>query len=82
MSTSSGQITLDPTSTLTGSTVYTVTITGGASGVKDLAGNALAINYNWSFTTIDNIPPTVSSVSPANGTTGVNTGANIIASFQ
>ena len=82
VSTSSGQVTLDPTSTLAGSTVYTATITGGASGVKDLAGNALASNYSWSFTTIDNIPPTVSSVSPANGTTGVSTGANIIANFS
>src|SRR5690606_17239399 len=26
-------------------------ITGGASGVKDLAGNALASNFVWSFTT-------------------------------
>jgi len=29
---------------------YTVTITGGASGVKDLAGHALESNYSWSFT--------------------------------
>ena len=30
---------------------YTATIIGGASGVKDLAGNALASNYSWSFAT-------------------------------
>ena len=52
VSTSAGQITLDPTSALANSTVYTATITGGASGVKDLAGNALASNYSWSFTTV------------------------------
>lgn len=31
--------------------VYTATIKGGASGVKDLAGNALAADKVWSFTT-------------------------------
>ena len=37
-----------PASDLTASTVYTATITTGA---KDLAGNALASDYVWSFTT-------------------------------
>src|SRR5262249_59590325 len=32
-------------------TTYTATITGGSSGVKDVAGNALAANFTWSFTT-------------------------------
>lgn len=31
--------------------IYTATIKGGASGVKDLAGNALAVDKVWSFTT-------------------------------
>jgi len=39
--------TFTPTANLTASTVYTATIT---TGVKDLAGNALAANYSWSFT--------------------------------
>ena len=41
-------------------------------GVKDVAGNALASDYNWSFTTVagDITPPTVSSVTPVNGATG------------
>ena len=43
--------TLTPAASLTGSTPYTATVKGGASGVKDLAGNALAANVNWSFTT-------------------------------
>jgi probable HAF family extracellular repeat protein len=30
---------------------YTVTIKGGTNGVKDLAGNPLANDYTWSFTT-------------------------------
>jgi glucose/arabinose dehydrogenase len=84
VSTSSAQIILDPSSSLAGSTVYTATITSGASGVKDLAGNALASNYSWSFTTaaVDNTAPTVTSVSPANGATGVSTGTTVIANFS
>ncbi len=57
--------------TLTELTTFTATITGGSSGVKDLAGNPLAGNFVWSFTTADPTPPTVIGVSPANGATGV-----------
>jgi hypothetical protein len=42
---------LNPGVTLAAKTRYTVTITGGASGVKDLAGNPLAADVTWSFTT-------------------------------
>ena len=38
----------NPTNTLEAATAYTATITSGA---KDLAGNALAVNTVWSFTT-------------------------------
>jgi hypothetical protein len=51
VSASANQITLTPTAALTASVTYTITIVGGAAGVKDLAGNALANNYSWSFTT-------------------------------
>jgi hypothetical protein len=43
--------TLSPLSMLANSSRYTATIKGGSTGVKDLAGNALASNYSWSFTT-------------------------------
>ena len=43
---------LTPTDALANGTVYTATVISGASGVKDLAGNALASDYIWSFTTI------------------------------
>ena len=43
--------TLTPSAALANSTVYTAKIISGASGVKDVAGNALAIDYSWSFTT-------------------------------
>jgi len=45
--------TFTPSSSLAPSTVYTATIT---TGVKDLAGNALASNYVWSFTTATPTP--------------------------
>lgn len=43
--------TFTPSSPLLTSTVYTFTIKGGASGVKDLAGNALVADFICSFTT-------------------------------
>ena len=69
---------------MAGSTVYTATIKGGTSGVKDLAGIALAGDFSWSFTTVsvDNTPPTVTSVSPLNGATGVSTGTSVIVNFS
>jgi hypothetical protein len=39
----------NPTANLTASTNYTATIKGGASGVKDVAGNALAVDKVWTF---------------------------------
>jgi hypothetical protein len=43
--------TLTPSSALAANTTYTATVRGGATGVKDVAGNALASNATWSFTT-------------------------------
>ena len=76
--------TLTPSSALANSIVYTATIKSGASGVKDVTGNALATDYSWPFTTEagDITPPTVTSVSPLNGATGVSSGANIVATFS
>jgi hypothetical protein len=41
--------TFTPSAALAGNTVYTATV---SNAVKDAAGNALASNYIWSFTTI------------------------------
>ncbi len=51
--TASNTATLTPSSPLANSTTYTATVKGGTTDprVKDLAGNALAQNYTWSFTT-------------------------------
>ncbi len=43
--------TLTPSAALVPATTYTATVLGGASGVKDLAGHALATTFTWTFTT-------------------------------
>ncbi|WP_308159355.1 Ig-like domain-containing protein [Arthrobacter sp. ISL-65] len=48
---SGGVATLNPTADLAAGTTYTATIKGGASGVKDAAGNAMATDKTWQFTT-------------------------------
>ena len=44
--------TIDPNADLDPSAVYDVTVKGGASGVTDAAGNPLAADDTWSFTTV------------------------------
>lgn len=60
--------TFAPTTDLKFSTNYTATIKGGTvGGVKDLAGNAMAVDFVFTFTTgavADTIAPTVSVTSP------------------
>jgi hypothetical protein len=74
--------TLTPSAALAGKTTYTATITGGSAGVKDLAGNPLANTVVWSFTTADTTPPTVASVTPANGASGIGTANVVTATFS
>ncbi len=45
------KVTIDPVGKLAKKTKYIVTIKGGSSGVKDLAGNALVADKTWFFTT-------------------------------
>ncbi len=49
--------TLQPNAALANSTTYTATVKGGATGVKDAAGNALTSDYSWTFTTAAPPPP-------------------------
>jgi hypothetical protein len=49
--------TLTPLSALAYESAYTLTVKGGTSGAKDLAGNALGADVSWSFTTEDSPPP-------------------------
>lgn len=43
--------TLQPSGALASNTTYTATVRGGATGVKDVSGNALASDFSWTFTT-------------------------------
>jgi hypothetical protein len=47
----SGTVQLTPTGPLAAGTAYTGTAKGGSGGITDIAGNALASDYTWSFTT-------------------------------
>jgi hypothetical protein len=66
--------TLNPSADLEAGTVYTATLKGGTNGVKDAAGNPLAIDKVWSFTTAaasstDTTPPETTIDSGPSGST-------------
>ncbi|AOP33601.1 hypothetical protein A0128_06915 [Leptospira tipperaryensis] len=74
--------TFTPSATLSYNTSYTATITTAA---KDLAGNSIVSNYNWSFTTgsaPDSTPPTVSVTNPLNSSTGFSVNGVISVAFS
>lgn len=77
------QVTIAPQSALSYGTVYTATLKGGSSGIKDVAGNALASDFSWSFTTMSDVtPPQVTQVSPLSGATGVALSLSATATFS
>jgi hypothetical protein len=74
--------TFTPTAALTAGLLYTATITTGA---MDLAGNALAANYVWTFTAAaapDTTRPTVLATIPLNGATNVPLNQMLSATFS
>lgn len=74
-------LTFIPTANLPASTLFTATIT---TGVTDLAGNALASNYVWTFTTgavVAAIPPQLVSTAPVNTATNVPLNQAVSATF-
>ncbi|MDD5176387.1 MAG: Ig-like domain-containing protein [Sterolibacterium sp.] len=74
-----------PTSTLAFSTNYTVTVKGGGSGVKDLAGNPMTSDFVWNLTTgaaPDTTAPTVVGTINANGATNVAVNTKAGATFS
>ncbi len=75
--------TLDPSAPLALGATYTATIVGGAGGVKDLAGNALASNFTWSFSVSnDGTPPVLVDRSPTPAAVNVANTAQITATFD
>jgi methionine-rich copper-binding protein CopC len=75
--------TITPSSPLLNSTSYTIYVVGGVTGIKDLAGNQL-VDVSSVFTTAapDTTPPTVTTITPANGTGSVDPGATISVGFS
>jgi hypothetical protein len=74
--------TFTPTASLAASLLYTATITTGA---KDLAGNPLASNFVWTFTTSttsNSSAPTVISTVPAANASSVGINQAINATFS
>ncbi len=68
-----------PVSPLAYNTVYTANITTGA---QNPAGTALAASDTWSFTTATGPAPTVTAVTPGNGSTGLAANTTITATFS
>jgi alpha-tubulin suppressor-like RCC1 family protein len=73
-----------PSANLDLTTGYTATLT---TGVKDLAGNALAAAVSWNFTTANSapfasFPPVVTATAPTNGATSVALTATVSATFN
>lgn len=69
--------TFTPSSQLANNTTYTATLKGGSGGAQDIAGNALAADKVWRFTTtaVTVLPPTVNLGSAATfGTFGGSAG--------
>jgi hypothetical protein len=76
-------ITINPDTTLTEQTGYYVQI--GADAFDDAAGNSYAgisDTTSWSFTTGDFTNPSVSSLSPEDGASGINLDANLVITFD
>jgi hypothetical protein len=77
--------TLNPDADLAANTTYTATIKGGTGGVKDAAGNALASDRTWTFTTAsagggtETVTLTATADSfVSSGTTGTNFGTSTV----
>ena len=77
--------TLKPSANLAVNTLYTATLTGGASAIRDVANNPLA-TVSWTFTTAaapaDTTAPMVTSRNPGNSATSVSRTGNITATFS
>ncbi|TQN37905.1 Ig-like domain-containing protein [Blastococcus colisei] len=78
---------LDPVTDLAAGTVYTATLTGGSSGIRDAANQSLSPDpVSWSFTTAAAAPadpaPTVIATTPVDGGSGLAVSANITATFS
>lgn len=80
---SGNTITFTPSTALGYGSSYTATIT---TAIQDLAGNPIASNYVWVFTTtsapLDSTPPIVSLTSPINNAINVDPSSKVTATFS
>lgn len=78
--------TLTPASSLAGNTVHSVTLKGGSTDprIKDVAGNALAADLTWTFTTaaVDTTAPQLTAQSPQSGASGIAVNTSVTATFD
>ena len=70
--------TLNPAANLVADTKYSVSLKGGVTGIRDLAGNPL-VSTGWNFTT--GPAPTITTRSPASGATGASRTASVSVTF-
>ena len=76
---SGSSATFAPAGNLTPGAIYAATISTAA---KDLAGNALAADYNWSFTTDNAAPPVITFINPSDAAIGVCPNEVVRATFN
>jgi methionine-rich copper-binding protein CopC len=72
-------VTLNPSTNLAADARYTVTLTGGPTGIRDLVDNPLATT-SWAFTT--GAAPIVTARTPNAGATGISEAANVTVRFS
>jgi len=72
-------MTFTPSSKLAPGATYTGTV---STSVKDVMGNALQINYVWTFSTGALVSPTVVSTDPLNNATGIAVNKVVAATFS
>ena len=70
----STNVVLSPSSALVADRLYTVTLRGGSTGIKDIEGNAMVSNYSFSFT--------VAPIARRGSATTARTTINILSQFQ
>lgn len=77
---STNTLTVDPDATLESSTSYYIQITNtGINGVSSgLDFNGVTDETSWTFTTLDNVPPTISAFDPVVNATKVGNNSSIV----
>lgn len=76
-------VTINPANDLVANTSYYVEINAGA--IQDIVGNnyaGITGNNTWTFTSLDNILPTLTALSPANNSINILANTNLVMTFS